>query len=236
MAVKQVQSAGRVLATFEALARHQPIGVGALARLLGDDKSAVQRALTTLAAAGWIAPASDGGTGWELTNHLVLLVHTTPGGTLLDRARPVLEELRDSTGETAILNVADAGEIVVLDVAVSKAMLRTAPHVGLVVPAATSAAGRAILAHLPAAELARYLGEEPTDAFLEGLGRDRARGWSLNAGDIVSGASGVGAAVLDEGGRPRGSITLSVPTVRMPTSRQRELGAVVADAAAQLSK
>lgn len=234
MAVKQVQSAGRVLTTFEALARHQPIGVGALARLLGDDKSAVQRALTTLAAAGWIAPAGGDRAGWELTNHLLRLARTTPGGTLVDRARPVLEELRDATGETAILNVADAGEVVVLDVVASRAMLRTDPHVGLVVPAATSAGGRAVLAHLPPDELPRYLGEAPTEALLQGLARDRARGWTLNAGDIVPGVSAVGAAVLDAAGRPVAAITLSAPSVRMPSARHAELGAAVAQAAARL--
>ena len=67
MVVKQVQSASRVLATFEALAQHQPAGVSALARALGDDKSAVQRALLTLADAGWIARTGPDLGQWKLT-------------------------------------------------------------------------------------------------------------------------------------------------------------------------
>ena len=67
MAVKHLRLA-RVLATFEALADHQPVGVGALARVLDDDKSAVQRALMTLAAAQMRFTAPRGsGTRWEVT-------------------------------------------------------------------------------------------------------------------------------------------------------------------------
>src|SRR5437016_10707192 len=75
MAVKHVQSATRVLATFEALADHQPVGVGALARVLDDDKSAVQRALMTLAEAGWIRRTPADRTRWEVTTRVLALAH-----------------------------------------------------------------------------------------------------------------------------------------------------------------
>ena len=58
MSVKRSQSAARVLAVLECIARHQPIGVSELARLLQADKSAVQRAVMTLADDGWIRLAS----------------------------------------------------------------------------------------------------------------------------------------------------------------------------------
>src|SRR5436190_825116 len=110
MAVKHVQSASRVLATFEALAEHQPIGVGALARILEDDKSGVQRALMTLADAGWIERVGDG-TRWEVTSRVLVLAQRRSG--LRERARATLEALRDETEETVILNVPESGQIVV---------------------------------------------------------------------------------------------------------------------------
>jgi IclR family acetate operon transcriptional repressor len=235
VAVKQVQSAGRVLATFEALVRHQPIGVGALARELGDDKSAVQRALTTLAASGWIAPAAAG-RGWQASSRVLVLANLAQHGFgIVDRARPVLEALRDATSETVILNVPDAGRVVVLDIAVSPQLVRTAPHVGLVLPPTDSAGARAILAHLTPDEVAGYLGAVPSSEILAGLEADRARGWSLNAGDVTPGASSVGAAVLGVDGRPLASLTISAPTNRMPPASHARLGRLVADAAAGLS-
>ena len=59
MAVKRSQSASRVLSVLELIASRQPIGVSALAKLLDEDKSAVQRAIMTLADAGWIRIAPE---------------------------------------------------------------------------------------------------------------------------------------------------------------------------------
>lgn len=237
MGVKQIQSATRVLSVFEALVRNQPIGLGALARELGEDKSAVQRALATLSEAGWITPAQDGETGWRASSRVLVLAHLAhQGDDLAARARPVLERLRDETGETVILNAPDANRIVILDVAVSREVLRTSPEVGLLVPVAASAAGRAILCHLPPADVRAFLGAAPSRTLAATLAADRRRGWSVNVGEVNPGATAVGAAVLSADGRPLGSITISVPSARMPSARYDELGPLVASAAASLSR
>src|SRR5256885_2890047 len=212
MAVKHVQSATRVLATFEALADHQPVGVGALARVLDDDKSAVQRALMTLAEAGWIRRTPADRTRWEVTTRVLALAHGAQRRTgLRERARPILEKLRDQTGETAILNVPESGQVVVLDVAESNQLVRTVPGIGLVVPPLTSAAGQAILAWLPPDAVEEFGVDD--DGRLAGV---RDRGWSVNDRDSTPGASAVGAPVFDGDGRPVASITLSAPAPRMP--------------------
>ena len=54
MAVKPLQSLARALGAIDAIAEHQPVGLSALARALDEDKSALQRVLVTLHAAGWI--------------------------------------------------------------------------------------------------------------------------------------------------------------------------------------
>ena len=43
MAVKPVQAVTRALAVLDAVAQHEPVGVAALGRILGEDTSAVQR-------------------------------------------------------------------------------------------------------------------------------------------------------------------------------------------------
>ena len=55
--VKTLRTVDKALRVLDAVAEHQPIGVGALARLLTMDKSAVQRILVSLQRAGWICPA-----------------------------------------------------------------------------------------------------------------------------------------------------------------------------------
>jgi IclR family acetate operon transcriptional repressor len=236
VAVKQVQSASRALAAFEALAEHQPMGVGALARVLDDDKSAVQRALVTLAEAGWIQRTTADPGQWELTSRIVTLAQGAHGrASLRARARPVLEALRDETGETLLLSVPEDGKVVVLDVVESNQLVRTAPNVGLAVPAETSAAGTAILAWLPADELDRYVDGPVTRRLRTRLAEVRARGWSVNDRESTPGASAVGAPVLSATGHALGSITISGPASRLPSTELDRLGAVVRDAAARLS-
>jgi IclR family acetate operon transcriptional repressor len=236
MAVKHVQSAARVLATFEALADHQPVGVGALARILADDKSAVQRALTTLAAAGWIRRAPGDRTRWEVTTRVLGLAHSAQRRTgLRERIRPTLEALRETTRETVILNVPESGQIVVLDVVESMQFVRTAPHVGFVVPPTSSAAGQAILAHLDDAEVTFYAGGPPDVRLRALLAEVRTRGWAVNSGDETPGARAVGAAILGDDHRPIASITISAPAQRLPDPVLDTLGPMLAAAAQALS-
>ena len=236
MAVKQMQSAARVLATFEAVVSAQPIGLGALARRLGEDKSALQRALATLASAGWIEPASTGATGWQPSNRVLVLAHVAQrGADIVQRARLVLERLRDETEETIILNVPDGKTVVIIDTVVSHQVLRTSPKIGMLVPVGSSAAGRALLCHLPMDEVVEFFdGEAPPDLAAT-LVADRERGWSINAEDVAQGVTAVGAAVLAADGRPVASITISVPIARMPSERYEKLGEQVAHATAGLS-
>jgi IclR family acetate operon transcriptional repressor len=236
VSVKRLRSASRVLAILEAIAEHQPIGVAALARLLGDDKSAVQRALMTLADDGWIRQAPGETTRWELTTRIHVVANMAQGYTdLRDRSRITLDALRDDSGESIILAVPDVGRLVIIDVLESRQLVRTAPYIGMVIPGSTSAAGRAVLARMTPSEQAAFLGEPLTDALQAGIDAARARGWSLNDEDIVAGATSVGAAIVDPGQRPVAAIVISAPAVRMQPDDQERLGTLVANAAAALS-
>jgi IclR family transcriptional regulator, acetate operon repressor len=235
MAVKPLQSLQRALLVVEAVAEHQPIGVGALCRLLDEDKSALQRVLVTLHASGWIRPTGDGATRWELsTRPLVIVGAAQRRSGLVARARPVMTSLREATGETVILAVPDAGRIVALEVVESRHLVRTAPHVGMVLPPETGAAGLAVFAHLDDAGIAAYLGTKPDGTFSADLADTRRRGWSLNPGVVHTGATSIGAAVLDAAGRPVAAVVVSAPSDRLPPDRYPVTGGLVREAAAAL--
>lgn len=223
MPVKSLQSAVRVLAAFEAVAEHQPVGVSELARILEDDKSAIQRALVTLADAGWIERAGDRG-AWQVTQRVLAIVQRRAG--LRERARAMIVSLRDQTGETVALNVPENGQVVVLDVAESPHMVRTVAPVGRPVPAATAAA-QAILAYLDPDDLERQLGGAPDRTTRARLAEVRTRGWAIHAGEIAAGVRAVGAPVRDAYGRVIASISISGPVDRMPEDRVDEYGEMV---------
>jgi IclR family acetate operon transcriptional repressor len=235
MAVKPLQSLQRALAVVEAIAANQPIGVAALARLIDEDKSAVQRALVTLQAGGWIRPVGGEVTRWEISSlPLVIATQAQQRSGMLQRARPVLEALRDDTGETVIWAVPDARRVVAVDVVESRQLVRTAPHLGMVMPVDASAAALAIFAHLDDDEIAAFGAHVDDPTFQQDLALARRRGWSLNDGAVAASATSIGAAVLDAGGRPFAAIVVSAPTDRLGPDQFDAIGALVLDAAATL--
>ncbi len=235
MAVKPVRAVTRALAVLDAVAGHEPIGVAALARLLHEDTSGVQRALVSLHDAGWIRPAPGSPVRWEVSAKVVALGSRAAGRSgLRDRVRPVLESLRDRTAESAFLVEVDDTRLVVTDVVESPQVVRAAPRVGLQLPVALSASGRAVLSALAPDVQVRFVGS-PDDALLRELARVRRRGWSQSAGLVGPDQTSVAAPVLGADGVSVGAITVTGPRDRMPAARQQEFGALVADAARRLS-
>lgn len=237
MAVKRSQSASRVLSVLELVAAHQPVGVSALAKLLGDDRSAVQRAVMTLADDGWIRLAPEAPARWELSARLFTLAHLPDSARdLSQRARPVLEALRDETGETAFLAIPDVDHFVLIEVAESPHALRMVSRVGQLILPKDSATGRAYLPYADAARQAQMLGRPPGAKELAEYAATRARGYGLSAGDIAPGATNVAAAIFDGRGEPIAALVVSGPAERLSPERHAQVGAQVARSAAALSR
>jgi DNA-binding IclR family transcriptional regulator len=237
MAVKPSQSAVRVLTVLECIARHQPIGVSGLARTLDTDKSAVQRAIVTLADTGWIRAASGAPAKWVLTAHILAVAHMGhERDDLRQRARPALEALRDASGETVLLVVPDIGRFVVVEALESRNLLRTAPHIGLEVPVRGSATSRALLPYMTRAQQIELLGEPPDARLLAEFTATLRRGYSVSAGDVVAGSTNIAAPILELDGRPAAAIVISGPSERLTSTQQRRLGAMALQAARELSR
>lgn len=237
MSVKRSRSASRVLAVLEAVARHQPIGVSGLARLLAADKSAVQRAVMTLADEGWIRPAPGTPTRWELTAHILAVAHMGHSSNdLRQRARATLAALRDESGETVLLTVPDVGRFVVIDALESPQLLRTVPHLGLPVPVRGSATSRAILPYMPPEQQIEVLGGPPDAALREEFVMTHKHGYSVSAGDVIEGSTNIAAPIFEVDGRPAGAIVISAPSERIPAEHHERLGAMVLRAARSLSR
>ena len=236
MAVKRNLSAGRMLAVFEAIAREQPIGVSELARGLAADKSAIQRDLVTLADAKWIVQVPNSGGQWELTPRVLSLARPPQSSDRLRvRARPILERLRGETGETAYLAVPDDNHFIVVDAVESPHMLRMVPPVGIVIPLARSATGRAMLASLPAGSRETALGEPISLALAKELEETAVRGYAINDGDIVAGALSMAAVIQSGEGETIGSLVLTAPGERLSGERRSVAGELLRQAAAELS-
>ena len=237
MPVKRSQSASRTLAVLEEIARRQPIGVSDLSRVMGADKSAVQRAIMTLADQGWVQAAGGAPTRWQLTHR----IHQVAGqansrNDLRRRAVPALEALRDETGESALLSVPHERQFLVIEVVESRQILRAAPHVGMDVPVRGSATGLVLLPHFSPARQMELLGAAPDAALHAAFTATLERGYSVSEGGVVAGSTNIGAAIIDLDGAPLGALVISAPSERAGPEAARRMGEAVAAAAQRLSR
>jgi IclR family transcriptional regulator, acetate operon repressor len=222
--VKEIQSVRNACRVLEAIARTQPVGVSDLARTTGTDKSAAHRLAITLHAAGWLDRSEDG--RWSIAPTLISVIRQSGTVSLVASVRPLLEAVRDETGETAMLVVPETARLMIADVVESNHNLRVSATVGAEMPARRSSALRALAAHLPPDELAtwRRIDPELTDGALEEI---RRRGWAFQDGEVIAGTGAVGAALCRTDGVPVASLVLCAPSSRFNRERLPALGEAV---------
>ncbi|CAN5127674.1 IclR family transcriptional regulator [soil metagenome] len=144
-----------------------------------------------------------------------------------DQLRPHLEQLRDDLGETVHLLVLEGTESMFLDSVESFKALRTSSRIGRSYPAHATAAGKALLAELPADQLAELYpagrlgpGSKKTRADLvRELELVRKLGYGSNRGETEPDVAAVAVAIPSSFGRPTAAIAVSAPLSRL-TERQ----------------
>ncbi|WP_132112354.1 IclR family transcriptional regulator [Actinocrispum wychmicini] len=200
-------------------ARPGPVSAVTVARELGLPRSTTYHLLAELAEAGFVTHLPEerryglGVSAFEVGS--AYLRHDP-----LERlARPLLRRFADRVGHTAHLGVLHGAETlyVVREQPTHPQSLVTS--VGVRLPAQLPASGRAILAHLPAAQIRALFpgkdsfvnrtGRGPRDlpALRRVLSAERRRGWAVEDGYVTEGFASVAAPVFDHGHRPIAAIS-----------------------------
>ena len=210
----------RGLAVLRLLAtRPGPVSAAMVARELGLPRSTTYHLLSELADAGFVTHLPEerryglGVSAFEVGS--AYLRHDP-----LERlARPLLRRFADRVGFTAHLGILHGNETlyVVREQPAHPQSLVT--NVGVRLPAQLPASGRAMLAHLPAAQVRALFpsrdsfvnrtGRGPTDlpSVRRILNSERRRGWAVEDGYVTEGYASVAAAVFDHGHRPIAAIS-----------------------------
>jgi IclR family acetate operon transcriptional repressor len=131
-------------------------------------------------------------------------------------ARPVLEGLRDLTGETVSMHVLRGSQRVCIAEVPSRHPLRRVVPVGLAEPLAGSATGAVLLADRSDEEQQRELmalSDEGRQRFAQALRQARETGWVLVVDDWVGGLAGLSVAVRS-GGKTEAAVSVSGPSAR----------------------
>ena len=126
-----------------------------LAQAVELPKSSVFRYLSTLQSRGYVQ--QDRVTGDYRLGLRAIPTHARHLELLRERARPLMEALRDRFGETINLAVLDGDRITYLEILESNRAMRLAARDGDRVPVHSSALGKAICATLPDEEVAAIL-------------------------------------------------------------------------------
>jgi DNA-binding IclR family transcriptional regulator len=243
----EVKSAARILDLVEFLAGcAEPVALKQITAELGFPKSSAHALAQTLVSRGYAIQDS--------TDRYILLHGTSHGSMirarearLLSAAHPVMEALRDRSGETVVLSVRTVrGEVKRLAKCVSRQVVRYDTDLdGGPVAAYCTAAGRILLAHWEPAAVEAYFSRTQLAAYTpltvtdparlrEILVRTREQGVAVNEEEYVSGASGIAAPVRDRDGVVVAALNLGTLTTRFQLNRDKIITAVK-DAAAEVS-
>jgi len=148
------------------------------------------------------------------------------GVGLVEKARPVLEWLRDESGESTQIYVREGEHRVCVASVERTTGLRDTVPVGAVMPLARGSAGKVLLAWAPGG-----VDERPEAAELRGIS---VRGWAESVAEREAGVASVSAPVLGRDGGLRAAVSASGPISRLGERPGERLADLVVEAARKI--
>lgn len=241
------RSVRRALEILEFLLQQgEPATVGAIVSALRIPKSTAYELVRTLSEAGYLEPAGRGA-GLFLGRKLFELgmAYRSQVDLLRDGSQ-IVEELRDTTGETVQLSVLENDMMLVLLKEEGSRSIRIISRVGSRVPINWAAAGRLLVSDLDDATLAALLkrtvrqsptGRSLTDVpkLIQQIRKFRKQGYATELNETNEHAGCVAAPVIDGSGRCVAAISIVAPEHRLGKQNRDELIARVREAATKLS-
>lgn len=232
-----MQALKRLVTILDLVAwRGQPAGAAEVAQSMGLPLSTAARLMRQLADEDLLSRSSVDGR-YSLGPRIFALAGA--GVTSMDVAevaRPVLEQLRDATGETLSLHVLRGTQRVCVAEVQSRHKVRRVVPPGITQDLLGTATGEVLLADAPPAELEATivragLGRAARGRLEQRLALIRTRGYAY-ADDAVEGLTGISAPVR-AGGRTVAAMSVSGPSARFTAEvAERHAAALVAAVAA----
>jgi IclR family acetate operon transcriptional repressor len=242
----KVQSVDRTLDVLESLAsRRGATGISELAQLVGLHVSTVHRLLATLVDRGYVRQDPE-----SSRYHLGARIFTLASAADLHLdlrlvARPFLERMMRTSGETANLVTASRSEVVYLDQVASMHLVKMFTAPGLRAPLHCTGTGKVMLAFRGqefaeptlAGALRRFtvrtlVTRESLEAELAAI---RQLGFAVDNEEMEDGVRCVAVPVFDRRAECVGAMSVSGPTTRMTPERVEKLAVSAKQIAGELS-
>lgn len=230
----KVQSVDRTLDVLESLAsRRGATGISELAQLVGLHVSTVHRLLATLVDRGYVRQDPES-SRYHLGSRIFMLA--SAADLHLDLrlvARPYLERLMRTSGETANLVTTSDHEVVYLDQVASMHLVKMFTAPGMRAPLYCTGTGKLLLAHKPHAVLESVLNGPlkrftpktiVSRAVLEAeLATIRKNGFAVDDEEMEEGVRCLAVPIFDRRRQCVGALSISGPTTRLTPERVAKL-------------
>jgi IclR family acetate operon transcriptional repressor len=246
---RTIQSVDRALALLDVLGdASEAIPLNEIAARAGLNISTCHHLLATLATRGYVGRTSRGRDyflGPRITELSQLRLRQF---SLVDIAMPELRRLNDETLESVHLAALQGNALVTLAKLDSRLPIRVGADDATKTSAAhATATGKAILAWLPEAEIARVIADTGLRRFtdrtistiaelMEELRLVRRNGYAVDNEEFQPGVVCYGAAIRDHAGAVIGSISCSMPRMRAEGAHELKVKAAVKACAAAISE
>ena len=240
-----IKSLDRSLEVLGELARMEAATLSELARALDEAPATVYRVLVTMQAHRMVE-FDEAQQVWHIGAGAFLIGSTFLRRTgLIDRARPVLRQLMEATGETANLGVERDGDVLFVSQVETHAAIRAFFPPGTRSPLHASGIGKVLLAQAAPDQLDRALGRSlqgytprtiiDPDALLRALDEVRARGYAVDDEERTEGMRCVAAGIRNAYGETIAGLSVSGPVSRVRPDQVPALAARGVEAAEAVS-
>ncbi|MES2196129.1 MAG: IclR family transcriptional regulator [Pseudomonadota bacterium] len=237
--ISTVRAVDRAVAILQCFTADKPaLSVLEIQARVDLSRPTLYRLLQTLAATGLVKAEGDP-QRFRLAHGVMELAHVWLAGlNKVDAAKPVLEKLREDTGETAALFVLrEQKRICVLELE-SHHALTIARGVGDTGDITLGASGKAILAFLDEGRRNTILDQVTKSRRAElakALEVVRSRGFATSHGEVFVGAVALAAPTFNHNGEVAGCLGLFGPRARVKDADIPHFGALVVRAANEVS-
>lgn len=240
----ELKSVASAIELLDCFVTDEELGVSQVARRLGVAKSTAHRLLTTLAAGGLIEQNPENGR-YRLGLRLFELGHLALSRVELRRdSRALLEEMREISGLTVHLAVAQGADTLYLERLPTLRGMQAMSEYRRRWPLHATSSGKVICAYDPVATQARIAAGFPVftpntvatrEEFLAQLAKIRRIGYATASEEVMLRLASVAAPVLDSQGFARAAISITGSVADLSANPDR-LGRLVVTGAQRLSK
>lgn len=241
-----IQSLDRAIDVLETLAQGGAMTLSQVASTMDQSPATIYRVLSTFRVRGMaeVNPASQ---EWSVGAEAFRIGSAfLRRSNVIARAMPIMQQLRDETGETSNLGIERDDNVVFIAQVETHESIRAFFPPGTQAPMHASGIGKALLAMFPEKHLARYLAQAHLPPFTANtictpdglrahLVQIRTQGYSFDDEEKAIGMRCIAAPIVNFHGDAVAGVSISGPSHRLPCDGVARIGALVKAAGDKIS-